>query len=226
MSPTGTPISKKLSAAVPGLPEKVAEASLHVWLLAEQKGSNSLETAILARLLKALKALLRAQSSLDVAAAASSDLEVMLTLLMDPSVLAELRKADPLAPARLRGIKAKQKILDTEGGCITAEEVAEMLGQTGAAISKARKEYRLIGLPVGQNRWIYPSWQFQESGGYLPGLKKVLAELRHFSPWAQIMFLLEANDRLDGKKPLDYLRSGQLECVLLVARQHGEQGAA
>jgi hypothetical protein len=218
-------VKKKLYAALPNVSLKVAEASLSVWELSEKKGINSLESVIIARVLKVLRVLLQS-SSLGEAASSSSDLELLITLLSDPGVLSDLKHLDPLAAARLRGLRAKEDILNAEGGCLTAQEAAVIARVTKAAISKARKEGRLIGLPVGQKSWVFPRWQFIEPGGFLLGLKEVTNELSHLSAWGQAMFLLEPNDRLSGHNPLYWMRRGKVDKVILAAHQHGEQGAA
>jgi hypothetical protein len=223
-APTNS-VKKKLYAALPNVSLKVAEASLSVWELSEKKGINSLESVIIARVLKVLRVLLQS-SSLGEAASSSSDLELLITLLSDPGVLSDLKHLDPLAAARLRGLRAKEDIMNAEGGCLTAQQAAAIARVTKAAISKARKEGRLIGLPVGQKSWVFPRWQFIEPGGFLLGLKEVTKELSHLSAWGQAMFLLEPNDRLSGHNPLYWMRRGKIDKVILAASQHGEQGAA
>jgi hypothetical protein len=42
----------------------------------------------------------------------------------------------------------------------------------------------------------------------------------------QLTFFLNANDRLNGSRPLDMLRSGKVEPVLEAAASYGEHGAA
>ena len=219
------PIENESSEALPKVSESVAQASLYVLQLAEKKGERSLESVVLARLLKALPRLLSHSELLGKAASASTDLESMVTLLMEPSILRALSEDDPLAPARLRGLKVKQAIMQAEGGCISAQEAAKLTQATPAAVSKARKEGRLIGLSTGQNGWIYPRWQFTESGGYLPGLKEIIGELRELGAWGQTMFILQRNYDLSDKAPLYFLRRGEVDKVLGAAREYGEQGA-
>jgi len=217
--------TEKLTAAAAKLSEPVAEASLCLWEVAESKGSNSIEAAVIARALKAVASLLTSES-LGAAAASSSDLDLILTLLSGERMLVELKRIDPLAGARIRGLKAKEAIINAEGGCLSAEEAAEAAHVTDAAISKARKEGRLIGLPVGQKAWIYPSWQFVQPGGFQAGLKEVIAALGNIGPWAQTMFMLEKNDRLNGKTPLSVMREGSTATVVVAAKLHGDQGGA
>jgi len=57
-------------------------------------------------------------------------------------------------------------------------------------------------------------------------LEKVLDRLKDNDPWMQLTFFLNANDRLNGSRPLDMLRSGKVEPVLEAAASYGEHGAA
>jgi hypothetical protein len=156
-------------------------------------------------------------------ACASSDFELLLSILEQPEVLSELSKKDPLASAKLRGLKAQMHLLESEGGCVTAEDAGKLIGITKAGIHKARSEGRLLGLPRGQNQFLFPVWQFSE-GRMLSGLKEVYAEL-DCDPWMKASFMLAKNTRLNGKTPLASLKRGETEKVALAARLYGEHGA-
>jgi hypothetical protein len=54
----------------------------------------------------------------------------------------------------------------------------------------------------------------------------VLAELDEVDPWTQALFMLSANNWLNGETPLAMLRRGEVEEVLNAARLYGEQTAA
>jgi hypothetical protein len=83
----------------------------------------------------------------------------------------------------------------------------------------------LIGLSLGRKGYVYPVWQFAE-GGTLPGLQAVLAELSDVGPWMQAAFMLSADARLNGERPLDELRRGHVQQVIAAAHVYGEQGGA
>ena len=156
---------------------------------------------------------------------APNDLALVVRALQDPSAIGVLRRDDPLASARLRGIAVKQKFLEAEGGCLSAEEVAKALRLTRQAVDKRRGTGKLIALSLGRRGYAYPSWQFSSSGTW-PGLESILADLRSFDPWMQLAFFLGDNDRLKGRRPLDLLRTGRIEDAKQAALAYGEHGAA
>jgi hypothetical protein len=157
------------------------------------------------------------RSLLDV----DSDYGALLRALDQPELLAALEPRDPLAPARLRGLRLQQELLTAEGGTSSAQAVADALGITRQAIDKRRKRGALIGLSLGRRGYAYPVWQIG-----LDGLEAVLAELRDLDPWTQTAFMLAPNRWLAGETPLEVLRRGNRDAVLQAARLYGEQIAA
>lgn len=152
----------------------------------------------------------------------SSDYATLIQLLLNrPEILGALRQTDPLAPARLRGLLVRERLLAAEGGACSAGELARVLGITRQAVDKRRKNGTLIGLTLGKRGYAYPVWQIS-----LQGLEAVLAELRGYDPWAQVAFMLNTNIWLDGETPLTALRRGDLDRVLEAARALGEQVSA
>jgi hypothetical protein len=67
-------------------------------------------------------------------------------------------------------------------------------------------------------------WQFQESQT-LKGIETVLKSFQVKDPWMQTAWMLGSNVRL-GQRPLDVLRSGQIEPVKQAALLYGDQGAS
>ncbi|MBE9020889.1 helix-turn-helix domain-containing protein, partial [Chroococcidiopsidales cyanobacterium LEGE 13417] len=133
--------------------------------------------------------------------------------------------ADPLERARLRGIAARERLLNAEGGPLTISQVEELLGISRQAIHKRCSKGKLIALTTSKRGYLFPRWQFAENG-ILPGLESVLAALDESEPWMQAAFMLNPNIWLDGASPLEMLRQGKIEDVLVAARASGEQGAA
>jgi hypothetical protein len=91
-------------------------------------------------------------------------------------------------------------------------------------VEKRRKTGRLIGVSLGRRGFGYPAWRFSERGT-LPGLEAVVRALKKHDAWTKLGFFTTANTVTDGKKPLDVLRSGDIEKVVAAARTYGEQGA-
>ncbi len=146
-----------------------------------------------------------------------------MRIVDDPEAMNVMRRDDPLAPARVRGQEARFKLLDENGGSLTAAEVAGLLGITRQAVDNRRKAGRLIGLTLGRRGFAYPAWQF-DRGRVLPGLEEVLRELHHLDPWMQTAFIVSGNRALDDQSPLTLLRRGKMAAVLAAARVYGEQG--
>ena len=150
---------------------------------------------------------------------------VLLKALEQPEAQEALRKEDPLAAARVRGLRMRQEMLEAEGGVVTAPQMAALLGITRQAVDKRRRAGKLLAVSAGARRWLYPAWQVAE-GQVLPGLEGVLSELREWSPWAKMSFLLGGNLRLDGDTPLACLGRGEVDRTRWAASAFGDQGAA
>src|ERR1700676_23925 len=85
--------------------------------------------------------------AIEKAAAASSNLQVLLMALRSPEMLPDLERHEPLASPYLRGLQAQQDLIKQAGGLISAEEAAGILRLTRQAIDKRRIAGRLIAIP-------------------------------------------------------------------------------
>jgi biotin operon repressor len=162
---------------------------------------------------------------IEEASAASTDYLVLLEALASPSVATQMAAKDPLAGARLRGAEKQHRLLKVSGGVVSSEEAAKILGISRQAVDKRRRQGQLIGLTQGKRGYAYPAWQF-EDGRTLANLEKVLKALRSHDPWMRLIFFVNGNDRLNGRSPLEQLRSGELEPIVQAAESYGEQGPA
>lgn len=149
------------------------------------------------------------------------DIEGLVDTLERPETLAALNQRDPLALARLRGLRARKRLLEAEGGTVSGRELAQAFGITRQAVDKRRLNGKLLGIDLGKRGYAYPVWQVG-----LPGLETVLAELQDYDPWTQALFMLSENPWLEGETPLAVLRRGALDDVLSAAQLYGEQTAA
>ncbi|GAC1398347.1 MAG: hypothetical protein NVSMB65_16850 [Chloroflexota bacterium] len=195
-------------------------------LVRERKGPA--QTAVLTRLLHALAEALPQINEKEAGdlAGEASHYGVLLRLLEQPQVLAALRAQDPLGPARVRGLRAREDLLAQEGGTVSADEAATLLGISRQAVDNRRRAGRLLALTLGRRDYRYPLWQFTD-GGVLPGLEEVLRDLSVVTPWMRAAFLLNGNYRLkDGERPLDALRQGEVRAVREAAQMYGVHGAA
>lgn len=192
-----------------------------------RESKSPAQMAVLTRVLHALADALPhigAGEAGDLAGEASN-YAVLLRVLESPEVLSALRAHDPLAAARLRGLRDRSVLLELEGGTITADEVAGLLGITRQAVDNRRRAGRLLALTLGRREYGYPLWQFNEHG-VLPGLEDVLTDLSHVTLWMRMAFFLGGNYRLkDADRPLDALRRGEVAAVREAALMFGVHGA-
>jgi hypothetical protein len=159
------------------------------------------------------------------ALSAGTDLLAVVRLFEQPEAIETLKQSDPLAPARLRGIEAREKLIDLAGGTLSGEEVARALGLTRQAVDKRRRSRRLFAISLGKRGHRYPAFQLTD-GRPLPGLDAVLAALRGHDAWTQLAFFVNGRPDLNGRSPIDALRRGDVHAVLRAAATVGEHGAA
>jgi hypothetical protein len=207
-------------------PEPVTEVTVAVLDAAREYGGESLATAALARLIRAiLVSVSHSHTGLIKVVSAPSDLQAILQFLEEPAVIEELSRIDPLARSRVRGIFRKAELYEAEGGCVSADEAARLVGVSRQAIHAARLRKDVFALPRGQDGWTYPVWQF-EGGHYLEGLASVLQALNNDGPFVQASFLLSKHALLDSETPFACLKKGQLDLVLKAAEAFGVHGGS
>ncbi len=193
--------------------------------------SGSQKPARAAFLARALNAVAKLAGELDEralgdAAGAQSDLSTLLRALEHPAAQSALVAEDPLALARLRGLRARAALLQAEGGTLGASALAELLGISRQAVDKRRRAGTLLGILTGRHGYYYPAWQLNGRRGMLPGLAEVLQALGDLDPWMQLAFMINGNARLDNEAPLALLRRGEIAPVIRAAHAFGEHGAA
>jgi hypothetical protein len=134
-------------------------------------------------------------------------------------------KADNrLANALARGISVRQKLMEAEGGSLSAEEAAQQLGLSKTAILKRYQKGQIIAWrEERQNAVRFPLWQFQDHK-VLAGLEEVLKILNATSrldDFGRMLFFLSNMGFLGKKRPVDCLRAGEVNKVLQAAEGHG-----
>jgi hypothetical protein len=146
--------------------------------------------------------------------------EKLVSVLTAKEALDKLAPSDPLAAARLKGMRLKLDLLYRDGQPLKSEEVASLLHVTRQAADKRRRNGQLLAVSLGRRGYLYPVWQFHE-GRVLAGLDRVLAELKEYDPWTQLMFLVSGDLRLDGATPLERLKAGDVDSVVWAASCYG-----
>lgn len=131
-----------------------------------------------------------------------------------------------LARATIRGTETRQQLKEAEGGSISSEEAADLLEISKTAVLKRLAAGNLLAWRSERlNAARFPRWQFTEEGSVLPGMKEVLAILNQgerLDTWAKILFFLQAKPSLRDRRPLDLLRVGELDLVIVAAQAYAE----
>ncbi|MQX37412.1 hypothetical protein [Roseospira navarrensis] len=97
---------------------------------------------------------------------------------------------------------------------------AKQVGMSRQALDKRRQDGTVLGLQGEKRGYRYPAWQIiQHPGGptlIMPALKEVLPRLLEAlgGPWAVHSFLFTSHGSLQGRTPIQALRSGDSNSVL------------
>lgn len=133
---------------------------------------------------------------------------------------------DARAKAILRGKQQAQADLRASGGTFTLDEVRTLLnGISRQAVNKKVQDGHLLTVPGPGDDHRYPTAQFLADGRPVPGLKVVQDALPTRSPWAVFNFMIQPDALLDGRKPIDVLKEGNVDLVVEAARRYGEMGS-
>ena len=123
-----------------------------------------------------------------------------------------------------RGAIARKQLESANGGSISAEEVADLLGLSRREVNHLRKSKSLVAWRNTHGKWHYPVWQFDQ-GRIRPGIRECLRSLASERPWNHMLFFLSPRESLGGRRPLDLLIGGPIEKAETVARRHDQHGA-
>ncbi len=114
-----------------------------------------------------------------------------------------------LADVVRRGRPRWLEFLGSEGGVVTAGQMATLLGISRQAVDQRRRAGTLLGFRDKGREYLYPAWQVRD-GRPLPGLERVLATLNagEHDPKSQVIFFLSPRGRFYDLRALDLLRAG------------------
>lgn len=133
---------------------------------------------------------------------------------------------DARARAILRGKQQALADLRANGGAYTLGEVRTLLnGISRQAVNQKVRDGNLLTVPGPGDDHRYPTAQFMSDGRPAPGLKAVQDALPTRSPWAVFNFMIQPDALLDGRKPIDVLKEGNVDRVVEAARRYGEMGS-
>jgi len=148
---------------------------------------------------------------------------VQLTGVAIQSLNTGKRREDRLIGALARGLSVREKMAAEEGGNISADEAAQLLGMTKQSVlNLCHAGKALAWRTEKQGAFRFPIWQFVE-GKRLPGLEEILAKLNEgdvLDDWGKIGFFLQSHRALGNRRPLDFLRENKVEPVLKAAEAY------
>jgi hypothetical protein len=159
------------------------------------------------------------------------DLDALLVngeaaVVTEGRIAAEAYTPNARARAILRGFEIAEGDLREAGGAFNLSEVTQLMhGVSRQRIEQRVKERSLLAVPGPSGRRRYPTAQFTPEGGVIEGLRDVLSAFPTNSPWMMLNFLVNPDSRLNGKKPLDVLKQGDVGRVVEAAKSVGVQGA-
>ena len=108
------------------------------------------------------------------------------------------------------------------GPSLSQRDVARLLAKSEQAVAK---DARLLRLRNQDGRPVYPVVQF-DGRRLLPGVAEVVGILaRVVEPLTVASWLTAPNPQLDGRRPVEALRDGDMAAVLAVARSLGSSAA-
>lgn len=126
--------------------------------------------------------------------------------------------------ALARGTVAKLEMTQAAGGCLSAAEVATLLGITESDVDLRRRQNDILAVPVPGLAWGFPARQFRD-GDLRPGVAEVLHAATSMHPWVLLSILL---DPVVGSPDTDLLdaldRPEVLDDVLTRIATYGHQG--
>jgi len=126
---------------------------------------------------------------------------------------------DSVQPSFVARFSAKD-LSRAEGGCISDQEVVDLLELENITIVEDWRRYRqIVAIKSDTETWMYPVWQFaRKPKRIMLGIRDCLAELDSDDDLENTVFFLSSMTRLAGKRPLDCLRAGKIEAAIKAAR--------
>lgn len=124
---------------------------------------------------------------------------------------------------REAGAAIVDALKNADGGSYAASELPKQWELSNAVLHRRRGEFRIIFWRDAKHAFHYPKWQFNEAGALLPGIQEVLQLFKSQDEWRVMRYFLGARQQLDGQRPLDLLRAGNIEAVMAHAQIHAAE---
>ena len=127
---------------------------------------------------------------------------------------------DPIAECQA----ARRTMQLADGGGVSVEDAARMLGISESAVLERLRDGRLVSWEEGLTIR-FPVWQFEDAKA-LAGVEAVLRVFRSRHEWVVMEFFLGKCPDLDDQRPLDLIRSGETARVIEYVRTYEEKTRA
>jgi hypothetical protein len=112
----------------------------------------------------------------------------------------------------VRDARRRRELLED---AITAPDAARLIGaRSRQAPHDRRRAGRLLAV-LEAGSWRFPLWQFdpEREAGTVAGLDEVLAAMSGLDHYSQLLWLSAPKPELDGRTPIELLRSGESRLV-------------
>jgi len=99
-------------------------------------------------------------------------------------------------------------------------EIATRMGLTRTTVMNYRKSLKLLGLPQGRHRYVFPAWQLDPSGQLIPEVEEILHILDHVAPRPvdKLILMLMGTEFFEGKSIKDHLVFGNSDAAIKAAK--------
>lgn len=112
---------------------------------------------------------------------------------------------------------------NAEGGAYSAKELSRQFDIKAAELHRRRSEYRIVYWREAKRVFLYPRWQFTETGVLLPGIEEILQLFKSRDEWRVMRYFLGTRKQLGGLRPLDLLRADKAEVAFAHAQVHAKE---
>ena len=161
------------------------------------------------------------EATLVEAMAAPTDFGTLARVLTDVGVIdAAVAELDPDALDLANEIDLREKLVQRNGGMLSAEEAGQLLHIGRQAVDKRRRNKTLLAIRQAGD-WFYPRAQFHEHE-VIPGIPEIIKGFETSGPWVTLEFVVTADAVLDGLTPREaLLKGGELyQRVMTLVRGH------
>ena len=159
------------------------------------------------------------QQILELALKSALTLDLLLEAV--ETALVRARNQQTMAAARDRGRLIKESLVK-KGELVPADKLADAMRISRQAVHKALTTRRVFAVKAGGRELYYPAF-FADASLREAGLDEALAVLHDESGWGKWLFFTTPSGVLAGLTPIEAIRRGMKEKVLVAARGYRDR---